>query len=97
MWKVEWAFLHDRSQGQKIPPTTSCSLVTKQAVARGLLTKWVVPSLLLTGTSCGGSFVVVVLWLPEEGHRLLADGLPGRYPVLRRRDRRRRYTYIHIT
>ena len=52
-------------QGQKIPPTTNYSLVTKQAVNKGLLTKWVIPTLLLTGKSGSGSFVVVVLWLPD--------------------------------
>ena len=46
-------------------PTTSYSLVTKQAVTRGLLTKWVIPFLSLTGTTGSASFVVVVLWLPD--------------------------------
>ena len=51
-------------QGQKIPPTTSDSLVTEKAVTRGLLTTWIVPAFVLVGQSGSGSFVVVVLWLP---------------------------------
>ena len=58
------------NQGQKIFPTTSYSLVTQQAVTGGLLTKWVIPTLCLTGKSGGGSFVVVVLWLPDESSRM---------------------------
>ena len=54
------------NQGQKIPPTTSYTLVTKQAVTRGLLTNRVIPSLFLTGQSGSGSFVVVALWLPDK-------------------------------
>ena len=30
-------------KGNKFPPTASYSIVTKQAVIRGLLTKWVIP------------------------------------------------------
>ena len=53
------------TQGQKIlPHTTSFSPDTKQALTRGLLTKWVIPTLFLTKQTCSGSFVVVVLWLP---------------------------------
>ena len=40
------------------PPTPSYSLVTKQAVTRGLLNKWDIPTLFLTGTSGSGSFEV---------------------------------------
>ena len=32
-------------QGQIIPPTTTYSLVTKQAATGGLLTEWVIPTL----------------------------------------------------
>ena len=59
-------------QGPKVPPTTSYSLVTKQAVTRGLLTKRVIPTLLLTGTSGSGSFVVVVLWLPDLAYYIIS-------------------------
>ena len=55
-----------KSRAESCPPTTSYSLVTKQAVTRGLLTKWDIPTLLLTGTSGSGSCVVVVLWLPAK-------------------------------
>ena len=48
----------------EISPATSYSLVIQQAVTRGVLTKRVIPTLLLTGTSGSGLFVVVVLWLP---------------------------------
>ena len=57
-------------KGRKSSPTTSYSLVTKQALTRGLFSKWVIPTLWLTGTSGSGSFVVVVLWLPDAGMRL---------------------------
>ena len=40
---------------------TSYSLVTKQARTRGLLTPWVIPTLVLTYNNGSGSFVVVVL------------------------------------
>ena len=53
-------------KGRKSTPTTSLSLVSKQAVTRGLFTKWVIPTLLLTRRRGGGSFVVVVLWLPNH-------------------------------
>lgn len=56
----------------KIPPTTSCSLVTKQAVTRGLSTKWVVPTLLLAGASGSGSFAVVILRLPDIATAVVA-------------------------
>ena len=37
-------------RGRQVPPTNSYSLVTKQAVTRGLLTKWVIPTLLRSGS-----------------------------------------------
>ena len=53
------------NQGQRIhPPTASYSLVTKQAVRRGLLTKWVIPTLFLAEESDSASFVLAVLRLP---------------------------------
>ena len=54
-------FLLLHIQGQRIPPTTRYSL--EKAVTRGLLTKWVIPYLFLSGRSGSGSFVAVVLWL----------------------------------
>ena len=55
------------SRAEQFFPTASYSLVTKQAVTRGLLTRQDIPTLLLTGKRGSGSFVVVVLWLPGEG------------------------------
>ena len=31
-------------KGRQFPPTTSYAIVTKQAVTRGLLTKWFIPT-----------------------------------------------------
>ena len=68
-------------QGLKIPPLpVSYTLVTKQAVNGGLLTRRVIPTLLLTGTSGSGSIVVVVLWLPDlkgllHCHIVVCNGL----------------------
>ena len=56
-----------RTKGGNVPPTTSyCSLVTTQAVTRGLLTKLVIPTFFLAGKSGSGSFVVVVLRPPRK-------------------------------
>ena len=52
------------SRPYSFSPTTSYSLLTAQAVTSGLLIKRGIPTLLLTGASGSGSFVVVVLWLP---------------------------------
>ena len=48
-------------KGRKSTPTTSYSLVTEQAVARGLLTKWDIQTHFLTGATGSGLFAVVVL------------------------------------
>ena len=60
-------FPHENPLGLKIPPTTSYSSVAKQAVTRGLLTKWVIPTLFLRGRSGSGPFAVAALWLPAHG------------------------------
>ena len=60
--------IHVRIQGLNISPTTSYSILTKQAVTRGLLTKRVIPTLSFREENGSGSFVVVVLWLPVYAH-----------------------------
>ena len=44
---VRWlaSIADNSSRAENSPPTASYSLVTKHAVTRGLLTKWVIPTL----------------------------------------------------
>ena len=63
-------------KGRKSTPTTSRSLVARQAVVtRVLLAKCVIPVLFPAGTSGSGSFVVVVLRLPVAPQRRRQVGI----------------------